>query len=160
MRVSLLAVGRGMPGWVRDGYEEYARRLRRPWSLALTEVRAAAPAAQASPGKAMAEEGERLLKAVSERARIVALDESGRQLSTAALARQWRQWSADGAPLALLVGGAEGLSRECRERASFVWSLSSMTLPHMLVRVIVAEQVYRIWSVLNNHPYHREGKPD
>ena len=102
------------------------------------------------------EEGDRLLAALPSRANVVALDEKGVALSSTGLARRLAGWQTDGLPLALMIGGPDGLSAPCRERASLCWSLSRLTLPHALVRVVVAEQIYRAWSILQHHPYHRE----
>jgi 23S rRNA (pseudouridine1915-N3)-methyltransferase len=155
MRIHLIAVGTRMPGWVAQGYHEYARRLPPQCALELREVEAARQSANASPARRRAEEGERLLAAVPARAAVVALDETGESWATADLAERLRDWLGSGADLGLLVGGADGLSPACLGRAERRWSLSALTLPHMLVRVVVAEQIYRAWSLLSGHPYHR-----
>lgn len=159
MRVHLIAVGTRMPAWVATGFEEYARRMPPHCAVELREV-AVGPRGQLTPpARIREEEGERLLAAVPARAVLVALDERGEPWTTEALARRLGDWLAAGRDLALLVGGAEGLSPACQARAAHRWSLSPLTLPHMLVRVIVAEQLYRAWSVLAGHPYHRAGEP-
>ena len=145
-----------MPTWVEEGYRDYARRLRGGWSIELVEVPAAKRSARSPTARSVEEEGERLLVAVPARANVVALDEKGIALSSAGLARRFVEWQERGDPLALMVGGPDGLSPPCLERASLRWSLSSLTLPHALVRVLVAEQIYRAWSILERHPYHRE----
>jgi len=96
-----------------------------------------------------------LLAALPDKVRVVALDENGKERTTREMSRQLARWQEEGRDVALLVGGADGLSEACRERADDIWSLSRLTFPHPLVRVIVAEQIYRAWSLLNNHPYHR-----
>ena len=116
---------------------------------------AARPARGAAPATAIRREGEGLLRAVPSGARIVVLDERGAAWSTADLAERLETWMADGRDTALLAGGPDGLAPECRDRADLSWSLSRLTFPHALVRVIVAEQLWRAWSLLHRHPYHR-----
>ncbi len=156
MHLYLIAVGTRMPGWVQAAYEDYARRLPAQFGLRLVEVPAVRAAKGSPAARRIAREGERQLAAVPRGATVVALDEAGAAWSTRDLARQLASWQARGRDVALLVGGADGLAPACREGASASWSLSRLTLPHALVRVIVAEQVYRAWSLLNKHPYHRE----
>ena len=155
MQLHLIAVGERMPGWVAQGFAEYARRLPPHLPLRLAEVPLARRGRRDESERCRHEEGERLLAAVPARARMVALDAGGRQWSTEELAARLDGWLQDGTDLALLVGGPDGLAPECRQRAEHCWSLSRLTLPHMLVRVVVAEQLYRAWTVLQNHPYHR-----
>ena len=159
MKIVLAAIGTRMPGWVDDAFEDYARRLPPACRLSLREVPTAYRGSAARQGAAAAasirREGEGLLRAVPSGARIVALDERGTAWSTADLAERLEGWLADGRDTALLVGGPDGLAPECRERADLTWSLSRLTFPHALVRVIVAEQLWRAWSVLSRHPYHR-----
>ena len=156
MKIRLFAIGTRLPSWVEQGYRDYARRLRGGWSLELVEIPAAKRSARSPAARAREEEGERLLAALPARADLVALDERGTGLTSAELARRLAGWQGRGLPLALVVGGPDGLSARCLERASLRWSLSPLTLPHALVRVVVAEQIYRAWSILNRHPYHRE----
>lgn len=158
MRIHLIAVGTRMPGWVQEGYREYAGRMPPECSLHLVEIPPGRRGKGADVARAVREEGERMLAAVPRDARAVALEVEGRSWSTEALAQRLGDWLQDGRDLALLVGGPEGLSEACRARAELQWSLSPLTLPHSLVRVIVAEQLYRAWSVLQGHPYHRGGK--
>lgn len=152
MELRVVAVGTRMPPWVADGWKEYARRL--PPHLQLN-LRAVESANKLPPAAAKRSEGEHLLAALPGRAHAIALDGGGKPWSTEALAGRLEQWLEHGDPMAFLIGGAEGLDRpvlaQCRER----WSLGPLTLPHMLVRVIVAEQLYRAWTVLQGHPYHR-----
>ena len=156
VKIRLTAIGTRMPTWVDEGYRDYARRLRGGWSLDLVEVPAARRGTRAPMARIVQEEGDRLLAALPSRANVVALDEKGVALSSTGLARRLAGWQTDGLPLALMIGGPDGLSAHCRERASLCWSLSRLTLPHALVRVVVAEQIYRAWSILQHHPYHRE----
>jgi 23S rRNA (pseudouridine1915-N3)-methyltransferase len=155
VRIHLIAVGERMPRWVVQGYEEYARRLPPECALVLTEIPLPRRTKAASPARLRQLEGERMLAAVPRAAQVLALDERGREWDTPQLAHALRGWLQEGRDLALLVGGPDGLADSCRERAEGLWSLSRLTLPHPLVRVLVAEQLYRAWSILGNHPYHR-----
>jgi 23S rRNA (pseudouridine1915-N3)-methyltransferase len=155
MKIHLLAVGQRMPGWVVDGFNEYARRLPAECSLQLHEVHAGKRGKSAAIKRILDEEGRALLARVPGDALVVALDIGGRAWSTEQLSQKLAQWLRSGQDVALLVGGPEGLSEECKRTAQQHWSLSSLTLPHPLVRVVVAEALYRAWSLLNNHPYHR-----
>ena len=155
MRVVLIAIGERMPAWVRAGVDEYARRLPPQLRLELREVRAGRRTRGADIARVLADEGERLLAAIPAHARAVALERSGRPLATEELARELDAQRLRSQDLALLVGGPEGLAPGCLARVPERWSLSRLTLAHPLVRVVVAEQVYRAWSILNNLPYHR-----
>ncbi len=155
MRIHLIAVGCKPPAWVAAGFQEYARRLPRECALALTEVVPVPRRKGVAAERARREEGRRLLQAVPTGAHLIALDERGAAWSTRELARRLERWRLEGRPVALLVGGADGLDGTCLERAETCWSLSPLTLPHYLVRVLVAEQLYRAWSLGAGHPYHR-----
>lgn len=144
-----------MPAWVTAGFAEYADRLTRELRLVLTEI----PPAHRTVGTPVERlrqlEAERLLKAVPPGAEVIALDERGRALDTAAWAQALGRWLQSGRDVAMLVGGPDGLAAELRDRADHCWSLSPLTLPHPLVRVLVAEQLYRAYSLHTRHPYHR-----
>ncbi|MER2528808.1 MAG: 23S rRNA (pseudouridine(1915)-N(3))-methyltransferase RlmH [Candidatus Competibacter denitrificans] len=155
MKVHLLAVGTRMPGWIKAGYTEYAERLPPECALHLVEIPTGKRGPKADISRAVREEGERLLAAMPGGSCLVALDERGQQWSTLELAAQLTGWLRDGRDVSLLVGGPDGLDAPCRARAERHWSLSRLTLPHPLVRVLIAEQLYRAWSLLHNHPYHR-----
>lgn len=155
MKVHLIAVGERMPAWVAAGVHEYARRLPPKIRLEMREVRAGRRTKAADIGRVVRDEGERLLAAVPKGAYLVALDREGRALSTQELASELNAQMDRGGDLAVVVGGPEGLSRECLDAARACWSLSRLTLAHPLVRVVVAEQIYRAWSILDNLPYHR-----
>lgn len=155
MRIHLIAVGSRLDAWVYQGYEEYAKRLGQDCTLQLVEVPALKRGKNADIERITREEGQKLLSALPKGARVIALDVQGRQHSTEELAGKLADWLQSGQDIALLVGGPEGLSADCLARADEKWSLSKLTLPHPLVRIVVAEQIYRAWSVLNNHPYHR-----
>lgn len=155
VRIHLLSVGRRMPQWVATGYRDYAKRLPAECGLHLVEIDPGYRGKGANPAAARRDEGERLLAALPKGARAIALDVRGRVWSTEQLAAALAAWMADGRDLALLVGGPEGLGEACIQRADRLWSLSALTFPHPLVRVILAEQLYRAWSILQGHPYHR-----
>ena len=155
MQVLLLAVGTRMPDWVEAGFSEYARRLPPNLRLRLREFPAGRRTKGADLARVAREEGERLLAAVPARAHVVALEREGRAISTLDMAGALRARMAAGEDLAMLIGGPEGLAPECLARARECWSLSRLTFAHALVRVVVAEQVYRAWSVINKLPYHR-----
>jgi len=157
MNIHLIAVGERMPAWVQDGYGEYARRLPPECALKLVEIAPGRRGKNADIARAVREEGERMLAAIPRGARVVALEVEGRSWDTEQLASQLEGWLAGGQDIALLVGGPEGLAEACRARADQQWSLSPLTLPHPLVRVLLAEQLYRAWSILRGHPYHRAG---
>jgi len=152
MRIRLVAIGRSMPGWIARGWQEYARRLPAQIDLELIEV---APATGHADGRASLREGRALLDRRPRDATSIALDGAGEQWSTRSLADRLEQWMMQGAPVALLVGGADGHSDEVLSTSASTWSLGPLTLPHMLVRVIVAEQLYRASTILSGHPYHR-----
>lgn len=155
MDIYLISVGNKMPRWVQEGYQEYAKRMPGECALKLVEIAPGHRGKSADVKRAIREEGERMLKAVPRNCRVVALDVQGKAWSTEQLSSQMGEWMNGGQDVALLVGGPEGLSGECLQRADGRWSLSPLTLPHPLVRVVVSEQLYRAWSILRNHPYHR-----
>lgn len=155
MRIHLLAVGRRMPAWIKSGYTEFAQRLPPECRLELKEIEPGTRSKGRDPTHAIDTEGLRMLAALPKSARVIALDEQGKQWSSVELSQRLENWLQDGRDVALLVGGADGLSPAIQARAETRWSLSKLTLPHALVRVLVAEQLYRAWSILKNHPYHR-----
>ena len=155
MNIHLIAVGDKMPRWVQDGYQDYARRMPPECGLLLREISARHRGKNADIPRITRDEGKQMLAAIPKTSRVIALEVNGRGWNTEQLATQLENWMADGRDVALLVGGPEGLAPECRKRADQLWSLSPLTLPHPLVRVVVAEQLYRAWSILRNHPYHR-----
>jgi 23S rRNA (pseudouridine1915-N3)-methyltransferase len=139
-----------MPSWVSAAFEEYTRRLAARLPLCLVQIAVRAPTAQ------MREEGRRILAALDAGEFVAALDERGTQLSTRELAAWLQKRKNDGRNVVFVIGGADGLAPEVKQRADFTWSLSRLTLPHALVRVVLAEQLYRATSLLANHPYHRD----
>jgi 23S rRNA (pseudouridine1915-N3)-methyltransferase len=156
MQIVLIAVGTKMPNWVEAGYAEYAKRMPPECRLTLVEVPAVQRSKSTDADRAMGQEGERMIKAIPKGSRVVALDVKGEMHSTESLATAIERQMGSGRDLALLVGGADGLAPECLQRADERWSLSRLTFPHPLVRVILAEQIYRAYSFSRNHPYHRQ----
>ena len=156
MRLSIVAVGTKMPPWVEQGVDEYARRMPRELKLEWREIPLAKRGKDNNARQLSVKEGEQQLKAVPSWDRVVALDVKGKRISTEQLARQLQSWQMSGDNYSLLIGGPDGLSPACLERADTRWSLSDLTLPHPLVRVLLAEQLYRAWTITVNHPYHRE----
>lgn len=140
-----------MPIWVRDGFHEYTKRLPRDNRLELVEI-----ALSKRRDGASAEEGRRMLEVAGKRDRLIALDEGGELWTTRELVERMERWRGGGRNVALLVGGPDGLHPSCIEQADETWSLSRLTFPHYLVRVLVAEQIYRAWSLAKGHPYHRD----
>ncbi len=155
MKLHILCIGRRIPTWISEGYREYARRLPPECALNLIEIEPAQRARNLPADQVRAEEGRRLLKAAPKGAELIALDEHGQPWSTQDLAQRLRLWLADGRDRVFLIGGAEGLADDCLKQASAIWSLSALTLPHQLVRILLAEQLYRAWSLIQGHPYHR-----
>jgi len=155
MRIHLIAVGTRMPSWVVEGYQEYARRLPAECSLKLHEIPPAKRGKSTSLERALQAECRQMLDRIPDDCRVIALDVQGTAWSTEALADELRDWLGSGRDTALLVGGADGLPANCLERADRKWSLSALTYPHALVRVVLAEQLYRAWTITTGHPYHR-----
>lgn len=155
MRIKLIAVGGKMPAWVEAGFLEYVKRLPPELKFEVVEVPLGKRGKSIPVERAIAQESKQMLAAVSDQDWVVALDVKGRAWSTEQLAQQVSDWQMSGCNLALLVGGPDGLSQDCLRRARQSWSLSNLTFPHPLVRIVLAEQIYRAWSLLNNHPYHR-----
>ena len=156
MKIHLIVVGTRMPDWVVAGYSEYAKRLPAECALLLHEVAAGKRGKLADIARILQAEGQNMLAKAPKGAKLIALDPKGQAWDTGALSKNLDKWMLEGQDIALLVGGPEGLSGECRAQAKQHWSLSNLTLPHPLVRVVVAEALYRAWSLLKNHPYHRE----
>jgi len=155
MKCRLIAAGTRLPGWVNSGFEEYQRRLRSPLILELYEIAVATRRAGESPERAVQREGTNMLAAIGAGDYVVALEVAGKSMSTGQLSVWLDGRLREARPLALLIGGPDGLAPQCRDRADQSWSLSPLTLPHALARVVVAEQIYRAMSLLAGHPYHR-----
>ena len=155
MQLTVAAVGQRMPAWVETAWKEYAKRFPRGMSLELKEIPLAKRTKNADINALRLAEGDALLASVPGGHRLIALDEQGKQWSTVELAQQMENWMREERGVCFLVGGPDGLARLCRERARDVWALGRLTLPHPLVRAVLAEQLYRAWTVTQNHPYHR-----
>ena len=155
MILTVAAVGKRMPAWVNEGWTEYAKRFPRALSLELKEIPLGRRGQNADLGALREAEGRALLSAVPKGHRIIALDERGVQWTTVELAQQLERWMQEENGVCFLVGGPDGLPQPCRDEARDLWSLGKLTLPHPMVRMILAEQLYRAWTVTQNHPYHR-----
>jgi len=155
LKARLVAVGERAPGWVTEGFGEYRRRLSHWLPLELVEIAPGVRGKGRDTARAIHDEGQRVLAALPRGVLVVALDGRGRQWSSEELARRLEHWRGQGRDLAFVVGGPEGHADEVLARADERWSLGPLTLPHMLVRLLVAEQLYRAAAMLANHPYHR-----
>lgn len=144
-----------MPAWVQQGYEEYARRLPKDLSPKLIELPLANRSKATNSEKIKQLEGEQILAALPKSAHMIALDVLGKSISTYDLAESLSQWQMAGTDISLVIGGPDGLSAACKSRANTLWSLSALTMPHPLVRVVLIEQLYRAWTITQNHPYHK-----
>ena len=155
MQINLISVGNRMPGWVQQGYDEYARRMPKECELVLKEIVPGKRAKNSDVARIVRDEGVRMINAIPARTHVVTLDIPGKPWTTPELSNAMKRWLENGQNIALMIGGPEGLSNSVRDLSNESWSLSQLTFPHPLVRIIVAEQLYRAWSILNNHPYHR-----
>jgi 23S rRNA (pseudouridine1915-N3)-methyltransferase len=158
MRLSVLAVGTRMPAWVNDGVKEYARRMPRQIQFAIEEIQAGQRTARGNVAAAREQEAKQLIKRSATANLRIVLDEKGKPWTSTALADQLRDWLLNAPQVVLMIGGPDGFTDEIRDRADRLWSLSPLTLPHGLVRVVLAEQLYRAWTIVDGHPYHREGR--
>ncbi|MEP3856741.1 MAG: 23S rRNA (pseudouridine(1915)-N(3))-methyltransferase RlmH [Porticoccus sp.] len=155
MRLRILAIGTKMPDWVESGCNEYLKRLPPELRIEVVELPLGKRGKGADIQRAILREGEAMLKAIGERDQVIALEVQGKSWSTGDLAVNLQHWQGSGDNVSLLVGGPDGLAPACLARADSRWSLSPLTLPHPLVRVLLAEQLYRAWSINAGHPYHR-----
>jgi len=155
MKCRLIAAGTRLPDWINEGFREYQKRLRAPLVLELVEIPIAKRSAGENPQRAMAREGENMLAALKDEDYVVSLEVEAKSMTTLQVSSWLAERLREARPLALLIGGPDGLSDSCRTRANQSWSLSPLTLPHGLVRVLLAEQIYRAMSLLAGHPYHR-----
>ncbi len=155
MHIRILAIGDRQPGWVDEAVAGYTSRYPRDWRFELLALKAAARGGRAAHA-AIDREGRDLLSRLSDGERVVLLDERGTAFTSRQLADRLAGWQIDGRDVALVIGGPDGVSDDVRNRAELVWSLSRMTLPHGLARVLVTEQLYRAWALTTGHPYHRD----
>ncbi len=156
MRITILSVGQRLPGWINQGVAEYQKRFPAELKLSLKEIPAGKRTKSATSEKALKQECARIVEAIPERDQLIVLDERGKKLSTRDLADNMGQWLQDGENISFVIGGADGVHSELKKNAKQLWSLSELTLPHGLARVLLMEQLYRAWTVINRHPYHRE----
>ncbi len=155
MQLFIIAVGNKMPDWVENGYQEYAKRMPAECKVNLKEIRPAERSSNRSAESAMAVEQTRIKSVLPKNAYVIALDEHGKNMTTMQLAQELEKWQQAGRDVAFVIGGADGLDSEIKKEADDLFRLSSLTLPHGMVRVLLAEQLYRAWSITKNHPYHR-----
>lgn len=155
MHLRIVTIGTKMPGWVVDGCNEYSKRLPRELKLQWIELPLGHRNKNAATQRAIASENDAMLAQIPDANTVVALDQRGKSWSTEQLAAELRDWQMNGRDVSLLIGGPDGLGKACVDRADKRWSLSELTLPHPLVRVLLVEQLYRAWSLNQGHPYHR-----
>ncbi|KNH10245.1 LSU m3Psi1915 methyltransferase RlmH [Candidatus Burkholderia brachyanthoides] len=154
MKLVILVVGHKMPDWITNGFDEYAKRMP-PELIELKEIKPEQRSSGRNAESMMAAEKQRFEAALPKNARVIALDERGRDWSTMQLAQALPGWQQDGRDVAFAIGGADGLDPAVKARADLMLRISSLTLPHGMVRVLLAEQLYHAWSITQNHPYHR-----
>lgn len=155
MKINLLTIGKKLPSWINQGVSTYLERLPKEFAIELNEIAAVKAHKGMTAELLIKQESDRLLASIPLNHFVIALDRSGEQVSTTELARKIVQWQLDNRSLCFLIGGAEGLSRDCLNAAHWCWSLSKLTFPHPIARLLVAEQIYRAWSIIRHHPYHR-----
>ena len=155
MKIRIIAIGGKMPAWVDAGYNEYAKRLPSDFQLELIELPLGRRGKGSDLARAKKQEGDSMLAAIPKGDKVISLEVLGKNWSTEKLASQVENWRMDGCNISLLIGGPEGLDPRCSALADQKWSLSALTLPHPLVRVLLAEQLYRAWTVIQGHPYHK-----
>lgn len=155
MYIQIISISNKVPGWVEQGFLEYAKRFPKELKLKLIEIPPIRRTKNTDILRIKKLEGEMLLSHCDPLALTVALDVTGKTWSTEQLADRLQKWMDDAISLNLLIGGADGLSAECLRKSPLTWSLSPLTFPHALVRILVAEQLYRAWTILTHHPYHR-----
>jgi len=155
MRIRLLTITHKSPAWLQTAYHDYAKRLPAHCALELIEIPAEKRLPHVSLPRLLEREGEKMLAAIKPQHHVIALDVKGQLWSSEQLAKQLMKWQQDGRNIDLLIGGPDGLAPACLEKAQESWSLSPLTFPHLLVRLIIAEQMYRAFSIVTQHPYHR-----
>ena len=156
MKLIVVSVGHKMPDWITAGFNEYARRMPREARIELLEIKPEPRSTGKTTAQIMEAEAQRILAALPQNCQRIALDERGVQPTTKQLAAQMQGWMREGGDVAFIIGGADGLHESVRQAAQQMMALSSLTLPHAMVRVLLAEQLYRAHSMMHNHPYHRE----
>lgn len=155
MQLTVAAVGHKMPGWIETGFQEYAKRMPPECRLVLKEIKPVERSSGRNAETVMAQERTRIEAALPKGAYLIALDEHGADLTTVQLSQHLTQWQQLGRDVTFVIGGADGLDTAFKKQADMLLRISSLTLPHGIVRVLLAEQLYRAWSITKNHPYHR-----
>ena len=155
MKLRIISVGHKMPSWVETACNEYIKRMPREMTIEIVEIKPDKRAAGKQSPQVQEAEAKRILEAAG-KDYLIALDERGASVTTLQLAERMKTWLTGGRDVSLVIGGADGLHADVKARADWLWSLSALTLPHGMVRVLLSEQLYRAWSVINGHPYHRE----
>ena len=155
MHIHIIAIGDRMPDWVGYGYKEYVKRLPTQYQPKLYELASVKRTKNSNLNRILEIESKKIKSAIPPGSHVIALDQPGKAIATEDLVNSLREWSLSGLNIAMLIGGPDGLSETCIQEADEQWSLSRMTLPHQMVRIIIAEQLYRAWSILNKMPYHR-----
>jgi len=156
MKIHLIAVGKKMPEWINTGYAEFSKRMPPELQINLIEITPSVRNKSTPVEKNIKEEGARIQTAIQANSRLIVLDKKGKNFSSVALSEKMESWLPMGQDISIVIGGADGIDPVIKQQADEKWSLSSFTLPHALVRVVVTEQLYRAWSILQGHPYHRE----
>lgn len=156
MKIDLIAVGKRMPSWIETAVKEYSKRLPKNIQFKLVEITPAIRGKNNSADNYKKKEQENIEAALASNSIIICLDERGKSISSQQLAEQLQVWNDEQQHVSIIIGGADGLSDALKKKANQMWSLSKMTLPHGLVRVMLVEQLYRAWTITQNHPYHRE----
>ena len=156
LKITIVAVGNRMPDWVQSGWDEYAKRMPPDWPVTLKEVKPEPRTIGKTPEQMMAAEARRIESAIPDQSIRIALDEKGKDLDTKKFADTLNQWHQSSTSLCLIIGGPDGLHAGLKQQCQGLFRLSSMTMPHPLVRVVLIEQIYRAWSLINHHPYHRD----
>ncbi len=154
MRINLIAVGKKMPDWIADGIEHYKKQLPKNYNFIITTIESQSRKSN-SPEQTKSLEERLILEAASDSTLLIALDEQGKQRTSKELSKSIEKWQLNAESVALIIGGADGLSSELKQRCNLIWGLSSFTLTHSMARLLLVEQIYRGYSLLSNHPYHR-----
>ena len=154
MKINLIAVGKKMPDWLSHGIEHYKKQLPKHYNFSITTIESQSRKS-ISPENTKNLEEKLILEAASDSNLLIALDESGKKQTSKELSKSIEKWQHNGDNVALIIGGADGLSSELKQKCNLIWSLSDLTLTHSMARLLVVEQIYRGYSLLSNHPYHR-----
>ena len=156
MQIDLIAIGHRMPSWIEQGFKEYKKRFSPHIDFKLIEIKPVQRSKNINTASILKQETNKIKTALGNHDQIIILDEKGKSINTKQLSVKLNEWKQDQLHIAIIIGGADGLSDDIKQQAHQTWSLSAMTLPHGLVRIIIMEQIYRAWSITQNHPYHRE----